>query len=79
LSHAFFLVPDLIDDGVNGILVSAGDIRAPAREIAGLVEDPGKRERLGENARSRMRVQYSSAGMIDAIHSFYEEVVERRP
>lgn len=46
-------IPDIIDDGVNGVLVSPGDSEALARAIDRLLSDPDLARRLGEVARER--------------------------
>jgi glycosyltransferase involved in cell wall biosynthesis len=71
-------IPDLIDDRVNGILVTAGDADSLAREITGLVNAPGRRKSLGANARRQMSPEYSATHMIKAIHSFYDELLKNR-
>lgn len=44
-------IPELIQDGVNGVLVSPSDVVGLANKIRQLYEDPHFRRRLGENGR----------------------------
>lgn len=43
--------PDVLTDGVNGLLVSASDSKAFARALELLLQSPSRRKRLGQQAR----------------------------
>ena len=45
-------IPEMIEDGANGILVPASDAGALAEAIELLLDDPGLRSRMGAKARS---------------------------
>jgi glycosyltransferase involved in cell wall biosynthesis len=46
-------IPELVHDGINGLLVSAGDVSGLAKAITRLTSDPGLRYRLaGEGLRA---------------------------
>jgi glycosyltransferase involved in cell wall biosynthesis len=47
-------IPDVVEDGVTGILVPRRDAGALARAISGLLEDPRRREAMGVAARRRL-------------------------
>ncbi|WP_345772369.1 glycosyltransferase [Azospirillum baldaniorum] len=44
-------VPDVVRDGVTGLLPPVGDAEAFAAAIRALLDDPGRRRRFGEAAR----------------------------
>jgi len=44
-------IPELIEDGVNGLLCKPREVECLARSIRTLIEDPALRERLGQAAR----------------------------
>lgn len=44
-------VPAVIENGATGLLTSEGDIRAYAAAIRGLLEDPARRQTMGDAAR----------------------------
>lgn len=47
-------IPELVEDGVSGILVTPGDTSAVARAIRRLADDPAMRARMGAAARERV-------------------------
>lgn len=51
ISFDFIAGPkDLIDDGINGILVKDGDVESLAKAIDYLIDNPSERHRLGQEA-----------------------------
>jgi glycosyltransferase involved in cell wall biosynthesis len=47
-------IPELVEDGVSGLLVTPGDSDAIAASLRRLVDDPALRTRIGEAARARV-------------------------
>ncbi len=60
-------VPELVHDGVTGVLVPPADSRALARALAELIRDPGRRAALGRAGFRRVRAGFSMADGIDAL------------
>lgn len=52
-------IPELIDDGVTGVLVAPDDAQALADALAGLIRDPGRRARLGTAGMRRVGSVFS--------------------
>ena len=50
---------ELIEDGVTGRIVAAGDAAAMARAISDLIGDPAQRQRLGDAGAARVRARFS--------------------
>jgi len=46
-------IPELVRDGVDGILVDVGDVRWLAESIVNLLKDPSLRTRMGSSGRKR--------------------------
>ncbi len=63
-------IPELIEDGVSGILVEPGDPSALARSIRRLLDDPAAAARLGYAGRRRVSEHFTAASharrMLDA-------------
>ncbi|MGD2148424.1 MAG: glycosyltransferase, partial [Anaerolineae bacterium] len=51
-------IPEIVEDGVSGILVPPNDEQALADAISKLAVDPGLRHTLGENARRRVEDRF---------------------
>ncbi len=67
-------IPEVIEDNVSGILVSAGDTGAFADAAHRLLADPALRRRLGEEARSKVAL-FSSELMTEQTEAVYERVI----
>jgi glycosyltransferase involved in cell wall biosynthesis len=68
-------VPDIIDDGITGLLVSPGDSAAIASAVERLLGDAALRRSLAERGRQRVETAYSIARMARAYHSLYREIL----
>jgi len=51
-------IPELIEDGVTGVLVEPESPEALARALAALIADPAQRRRLGEAGRRRVQERF---------------------
>jgi glycosyltransferase involved in cell wall biosynthesis len=71
--------PEIIRDGVDGLLVPPDDPEALARSLDRLLGDPALRRRLGEAARRRVAADFSLAAMLDRVEAVYERVLAGRP
>lgn len=62
---------DIIEDGVNGLLVPAGDAQAMAEAIAQLAGDPDRAARLGAAARQRTRDCFTIDAYAQTMQNIY--------
>ena len=69
-------IPDVIDDGVNGILVPHGDFRELARQIDMLLNDQSYFETLGGNAYSKARERFDINRMVGETIKAFELAIE---
>jgi len=69
--------PELVDDGVNGLLVPAQDSQALAVALARLVGDAELRRKLASASLVRVREQFSLARMVAAYERLYASHLPR--
>jgi glycosyltransferase involved in cell wall biosynthesis len=71
-------VPELIEDGVHGLLVPYGESSAMAGAITWMIEHPQERRQMGEAARRRIAEHFSTERMVTSTQAVYEELLRRR-
>ena len=71
-------IPEVVEDGVSGLLVPAGDVDALARAVQRLIGDPAARATLGQAARKRAQGQFSADQIVPRYIELYERVVSHR-
>ncbi len=67
LSTAVSAIPELITDGVNGVLVPPDDVDALAAALSALIADPAARSRFASAGAARVRRDFAADAGIDAI------------
>jgi glycosyltransferase involved in cell wall biosynthesis len=73
-------IPELINDGVNGLLCEPGDSACLAQRIQTLIENPAFRSRLGQAARqSYEQGPFQPTSVCDHFISIYNEVLGLPP
>jgi glycosyltransferase involved in cell wall biosynthesis len=70
-------VPDVVDDGVNGILTPFGDIPAIARAIQTLIEDTKTAARLGAAGQAKVLRELTWDHKYAAVRAAYDEVIRQ--
>jgi glycosyltransferase involved in cell wall biosynthesis len=71
-------IPDLIDHGLNGLLVRPGDARGLADALERLLSDNGLAKKLGREGRKRIKDQFSADVMVQSIEKLYRELLARK-
>jgi glycosyltransferase involved in cell wall biosynthesis len=64
-------IPDLIDDGVHGLLVEPQDPAGLGDAIARVLEDPEQGRRMGEQGRERRRREFDIDVMVENLEDLY--------
>jgi len=64
---------EVVADGLTGVLVSPGNPATLADAIESLINDPKKRQRMGEQARSRAQMLFNLDLMTQRYVAMYEE------
>lgn len=67
-------IPEIVRDGVDGLLVTPGDDAALGSALARLRDDEVLRRRLGTSAAERVRDRFTLAGCAERLVRVYEEV-----
>jgi len=70
-------VPELIDDGVTGLLFSVGDVDAMARGAIDLLRNPGRLNEMREAGRRTAQRRFCSTLVIPQYVQFYESILAR--
>jgi glycosyltransferase involved in cell wall biosynthesis len=68
-------VPEVVEDGVTGLLVPPGDARALAGALERVLRDPGLAARLGAAARRRAGAHFSLARQVDRLLALWAEMM----
>jgi glycosyltransferase involved in cell wall biosynthesis len=68
----------VVDDGVNGVLVPARDSRALADAIAALARDPSLRRRMGDASSEKAKREFDQQRVIDITLEVYGRLLAAR-
>lgn len=71
-------IPEVVDDGVTGLVVPPGDAPALAGAIAELLRDRETRERLAAAGWARVRERFTVERMVEQTRRVYCELLTRR-
>jgi N-acetyl-alpha-D-glucosaminyl L-malate synthase BshA len=68
-------VPELIDDGVNGLLYEVGDVDGMAEGAISILSDPAQLERMSNAARRTAQDHFCASRIIPLYESYYERIL----
>jgi glycosyltransferase involved in cell wall biosynthesis len=70
-------VPEVVRDGVTGLLVPAHDPQGLAAKISLLLRNPEEGKRMGEAGRKAVERDYSREAMLDKTEQLYAHLWEK--
>ncbi len=70
-------VPELIDDGINGLLFPVGDVDAMAAAAVSLLGNPARHAAMGTAARKTAQDRFCASRIIPLYERYYERVIAR--
>jgi glycosyltransferase involved in cell wall biosynthesis len=70
-------LPDLVEEGVTGLLVEPQDPQGLADAVSSLLADPERAAAMGRAGRERQRTEFSLAGTTRHVEALYEELSRR--
>ena len=71
-------VPDLVEDGVTGHLVPAGDATALAEAMRALLDNPEQRRRMGAAGRKHVAAAFGADRLLSAVDAVYRELLAEK-
>src|SRR5207249_10608388 len=70
-------IPEVLTDGLDGLLVPPGDTQALAEALGRLARSPSLRERIGEAGYQTVVERFSIEAMVRRVPGVYDEGVGR--
>jgi len=71
-------VPELIDDGVTGLLYPVGDVEAMAQGALGLLQDRPRLEAMREAGRKTAQKRFCASLLVPQYVRYYEKIIGNR-
>jgi len=71
-------LPEVIEDGVNGLLVPPGNPEALVKAIIQMLSSPDKVQEMGRNGRDICGQKFTLSSMLCQYEKYYEEVVQSK-
>jgi glycosyltransferase involved in cell wall biosynthesis len=65
-------VPEVVRDGMDGLLADAGDAEGMAARVLRLLADDGLRRAMGESGRKRALEDFAEDGIVDQYLDVYQ-------
>jgi glycosyltransferase involved in cell wall biosynthesis len=71
-------IPEIVDEGVDGVLVPPADSQALAEAIAALLNDPERRAQLAGAGREKVTSRFSFPSMVKRYEEIYDAALNRK-
>ena len=70
-------VPEIVTDGVNGLLFEPGDVAGLAEAFGRIAEDPALAKQLTEEGNQVIRTRFSLERQVNSLESLFDECAGR--
>jgi N-acetyl-alpha-D-glucosaminyl L-malate synthase BshA len=70
-------IPEVVEDGVDGLLVPFGDVEALAKAVQRMIDNPDERDGLGKAAYANARKKFSADAIIPQYEDLYYELLTK--
>jgi glycosyltransferase involved in cell wall biosynthesis len=71
-------IPDLVQNGKNGLLVTPGSVSELKSGLLTLIRDKNLAEEMGKEGRKRISEEFSASRMAQSIEKLYRELLQRK-
>jgi glycosyltransferase involved in cell wall biosynthesis len=71
-------IPEAVNDGVNGILVRAGDVTAITQAMGALLRDPARRRKMGLASAELIISKFNVYRIVEQLLGYYRNIVSCR-
>jgi glycosyltransferase involved in cell wall biosynthesis len=71
-------IPDLVHDGVNGILISPGSVQELRSSLVRTLRHPVMAREMGERGRKRINAEFSADTMVQSIEGAYRALLQEK-
>ena len=72
-------IPEIVNDGIDGVLVPPANSQALADAIANLLRDPERRRRLAGAGRQKIQDRFQFADMVRSYEQIYQALANSKP
>jgi glycosyltransferase involved in cell wall biosynthesis len=71
-------VPEIVNDGITGLLVAMGDVEGMAAAICQLLGNPDLARSMGKHGRQRVSEHFTIQHTVAKVQNIYDDLVEAR-
>jgi glycosyltransferase involved in cell wall biosynthesis len=71
-------IPDLVHDGVNGILIAPGSVQELTSSLLKTLRNPVMAREMGKQGRKRIKAEFSVDTMVQSIQRVYHELLQKK-
>lgn len=76
VANAVGAVPEVVEDGITGVLVPAGDTAVMAAAVLRVPDDPAWRAAVAAQAPARVRARFSPTTQVPALEAVWQHVLK---